>query len=217
MLQIAKFAELLEKLHSQGKKFVLVVGGGKSARNYVAAAKSFGATNFSQDELGIMLTRANAFVFIQALQKSHPKVLADPLEAMPVLQAGKIPVFGGLMPSFTTDAVAALVAEAVEGEFVNLTDVDGIFSSDPKKTKVPRLLEEISFTRLFSLLSKAQTGPGQNFVIDLPCANILKRSSIRGIVLNGNNLENFEAFINGQEFVGTVIRDSLEDEHTQVD
>src|SRR3989344_65185 len=79
--QIAKFCESISRLHSEGYKFVLVVGGGKVARSYVSAAKSFGANNFFQDELGIMITRANAFVLIQALEKAHPRVLTSPIEA----------------------------------------------------------------------------------------------------------------------------------------
>lgn len=204
--KIAKFAGVLNRLEGEGKRFAIVVGGGKPARSYVACAKSLGATNYAQDELGIMITRANALVFIQALEKSHKQVITSPVDAISVLEAGKIPVFGGLIPSFTTDAVAALVAEALGGDFVNLTDVDGVYSADPKKSKNAKLFGEASYDRVLSLVKNSKSKPGQNFVLDLPCINILKRSSIRGIVLNGNDLENFESFINGQNFRGTVIQ-----------
>ena len=211
--KIAKFAQVIARLHENGHRFVLVVGGGKTARSYVASAKSFGATNFFQDEVGIAVTRANALVFISALEKAHKKVLLNPFDALEVLDAGKIPVFGGILPSFTTDAVAALVTEAVDGEFVYLTDVDGVFSSDPKKSRTAKLFEEISYSRLLSLAKATHSNPGQNFVIDIPCINILKRSRLRGVVLNGNDLENFEAFVSGGSFKGTVIQESPVEEN----
>src|SRR3989338_72195 len=103
--QIAKLAEKISSLHREGYKFALVVGGGKVARNYAASAKALGANNFVQDELGIMITRANALLLVQALEAAHEEVLTDVKKAKHVLEQGKIPVFGGLMPSFTTDAV----------------------------------------------------------------------------------------------------------------
>lgn len=213
--QIAKFCESISRLHSEGYKFVLVVGGGKVARSYVSAAKSFGATNYSQDELGIMITRANAFVLIQALEKAHVHVLASPAEALNVLGAGEIPVFGGLFPSFTTDAVAALVAEAVDGVFVNLTDVDGVYSSDPKRSSNAKFYPEISYEKLLSMVKLSASKPGQNMVLDLPCVNILRRSRIKGIVLNGNDLANFEAMVRGNEFRGTLIQAPLQEENQE--
>lgn len=203
--KIAKFCETINRLHSEGFRFVVVVGGGKVTRNYVAALKSFGANNFLQDQLGIMLTRANAMVFVQALDNSFKEVLTHPKEAFEVLEKGKIPVFGGVFPFFTTDAVAALICEVVGGTFVNLTDVDGVYSSDPQKNPAAKFFDTISYEKLISLVKLAGSKPGQNMVLDLASCMILKRSNIKGVVLNGENLENFEAMVRGQEFRGTVI------------
>lgn len=205
--KIAKFCELINRLHSEGKTFVIVCGGGKTARNYVAALKSFGENNFVQDELGIKITRANAAVFISALENSHQTVLTYPTQALSVLEKGKIPVFGGLFPFFTTDAVGALIAEALGGTFVNLTDVDGVYNADPKKNPAAKFFETMTYDKLISLIKLAGSKPGQNMVLDLACCLILKRSRIKGIVLNGNDLENFEAMIREDNFKGTVIAD----------
>ncbi len=212
--KIRAFCEVLSKLHSLGHKFVLVVGGGKPARSYVETARDFGANNYTQDELGIMVTRLNASLFISGLQKAYPSVLTEPKKALRVINRGMIPVFGGLLPSFTTDAVAALIAEAVNGEFVNLTDVDGVYSADPKKSKTAKFFPELSYDELLSMFKGSKSKPGQNMVLDLPCVNILRRSNIRTAVLNGNDLENFENFVQGQTFTGTIIQD-LEEEAPQ--
>jgi len=205
--KIAKFSETINRLRHEGHRFIIVPGGGKVTRNYVAAIKSFGADHFRQDHLGILLTKANALVFIQALDNSHREILSEPKQALEVLDQGKIPVFGGLFPFFTTDAVTALISEAVGGIFVNLTDVDGIYSQDPKKNPHAKFFETISYEKLISLIKLAESKPAQNIVLDLPCCLILNRSKIKGVVLNGENLDNFEAMIRGDEYRGTVIAD----------
>ena len=208
--KIAKFCETINRLHSEGFRFVIVSGGGRIARNYAGALKSFGANNFDQDQLGIAVTRINARLFVEALDQSCDEVLTHPKEALEVLEKGKIPVIGGLFPFFTTDAVAALICEVVGGTFVNLTDVDGVFNADPKKNQNARLFKSLSYEKLLSLLKLAGSKPGQNLVMDLPSCLILQRSKIKGIVLNGDELENFEAMVRGQDFTGTVIADDPE-------
>ncbi len=205
--KIAKFCETINRLHSEGFKFVIVSGGGRVARNYAGALKSFGANNFDQDQLGIGITRINARLFVEALDHSCDEVLTHPKEAVGLLENGKIPVFGGLFPFFTTDAVAALICEVVGGTFVNLTDVDGVFNADPKKNANARLFKSLSYEKLLSLLKLAGSKPGQNLVMDLPSCLILQRSKIKGIVLNGDDLINFEAMVRGSDFKGTVIAD----------
>ena len=152
-----------------------------------------------------MTTRLNALVLIQAIEKAHPEVLTNILRASEIIARGKIPVFGGLMPGFTTDAIAALIAEALNAEYINLTNVDGVYSSDPRENPRAKFFEEISYEKLLSLMKLAGSKPGQNMVIDVPACLILKRSSIPGIVLDGKELENFENAVRGLDFKGTRI------------
>ncbi|MFH1587322.1 MAG: UMP kinase [Candidatus Diapherotrites archaeon] len=209
-LMIAKFAESINKLSDEGYRIVLVVGGGKVCRNYVAAAKSLGANNFQLDELGITITRANASLLLPVINNAHKAVLTEVNQARPVLDVGKIPVFGGLHPGITTDAVAALLAEALDGIFINLTNVDGVYSMDPKKHPHAKFYDEIAYNELISLMKLGESKPAQNLVLDLPCCLILKRSKLKGMVMNGTDLDNFEAAIRGGEFKGTVIGDKNE-------
>jgi uridylate kinase len=203
--------DVVTQLHRSGKKIVLVVGGGKVARLYSGVAGSLNLNKFEQDLVGIKVTRLNASLLAAATPDAHKKVLEEIVDAKNVLDNGKIPVFGGLVPFFTTDSVAALLAEFLNGVFVNLTDVDGIYDSNPKENPDAVMFSEISYSRLVSLAIAAGSAPGQNVVVDIACAMILKRSKIPAVFLNGNNLDNFMAYINGQSFVGTVVRDIPED------
>jgi len=204
---IAKLSELIERVKNNGKSIVLVAGGGRLARTYIAAAKSLGANNYVLDELGIMASRLNAKLLIQGIKDAFPEVLTEIKKAAEVLALNKIPVFGGLYPGITTDTVAALIAESLNAKFFNLSNVDGIYSSDPIENPKAKFYEELSFDRLITLMSLAKSKPGQNLIIDLPACLILKRSSIESFFVNGNNLENLENAINGLQFKGTIVRE----------
>ncbi len=208
---IAKLAQSITSLHNEGHKFALVVGGGKACRAYVSAAKALGANNFFQDEIGIAFTRINAALMVQALEHSSPAVMKKINEAAHVIGAGKIPVFGGMIPGQTTDTVAALLAESLDATFINLSNVDGIYSSDPNENPRAKFYPELSYDRLISLVKLHGSAPGQNVVVDLPAALILKRSKIKSLFLNGNDLENFESAIRGGTFKGTVVKENPEE------
>ncbi|MEK6958272.1 MAG: UMP kinase [archaeon] len=205
---IRAFADAISSLHSSGKKIVVVVGGGKTARNYANAAASLGANNFEQDLLGIHVTRANAMLLANAIAESYNEVVSDVSRVSELLEAGKVPVFGGLMPFFTTDSVGALLAEKLNATFVNLTNVDGIYDSDPKTNPDARRFDEIGYNKLVSLIVAAGSRPGQNVVLDIACCMILRRSRIPAAVLDGDNIENFKAFVNGYSFTGTMIKET---------
>jgi len=209
---IAKLSETISNLQREGYKFVLVAGGGELAREYVAAAKNLGATNFEQDMVGIQVTRLNAKLLAKSIENAHDEVLTKVEDSKKILDAGKIPVFGGLLPLLTTDSVGALIAEYLNATFVNLTNVDGIYSMDPKKNSRATFFPEINYTKLMSLMKLAGSKPGQNLVLDLPCCLILRRSNLKAIVVNGEDLSNFEAAIKGEEFQGTVVTPEEEKE-----
>lgn len=204
--KINEIAEAISSLHSAGKKIVLVVGGGKTARNYVEAMPD-SVNNFELDLMGIKITRVNAALLASHIENTHPKILTEITKAKEVLSEGKIPVFGGLMPFFTTDAVAALLAEFLNANFVNLTTVDGIYNEDPNEYENAKKYDEISYDSLISLISSAGSKPGQNLVLDIACCMILKRSNILGVVLSGEDIENFKNYMNGYTFNGTKIKE----------
>jgi uridylate kinase len=207
---IGKISHLVSTLHSEGYSLVLVAGGGTIARDLIAASKALGANNFQADELAIKTTRLNAKLLIQGIEKAHPQPLKQITDVKEILEHNKIPVYAGLMPPFTTDSIAALLAEFLNCEFINLTNVDGIYSNDPKKDPNAVFHERLSFKRLIQLIAKESLdiGRGTNVPIDLITALIINRSKIKTYIINANNLENFEALVRGQGFYGTTIQET---------
>ncbi len=205
---IAKLASLFDELFSNERKFVIVVGGGKLARDYVAAAKTLGASNFSLDEIGIKATRINAKLFIEALNNAYPEVCTNIKDSKKIIGINKIPVFGGLMPGFTTDAVSALIAEFLNATFVNLSNVDGIYNKNPKEYSDAVRYETLNYRELIRIIAKSTAlaaNPSQNVILDLPCALILARSKIPCHVTSAFDLENLRNLFLGREFKGTKI------------
>ncbi|MBS3057012.1 MAG: UMP kinase [Candidatus Diapherotrites archaeon] len=205
---IGKICNSINNLYSEGYKFALSVGGGKTCRDYASAVKALGSNRFLQDLIGIEITRANAMLVINALDRAFPVVLSDLLRAREIIDAGKIPVYGGIIPGYTTDAVAAVLAEHLNATFINITNVDGIYNLDPRISRSAKLIPKMSHEKLLAVIMRSageSAEPGQNVVLDIPCALLLKRSKIRTFVLNAEDTANLEAAVRGQEFKGTIV------------
>jgi len=204
---IAKFAHAVIELKKEGFEFILVAGGGGIAREYIAAAKSLGVeNNFVLDEIAITVTRLNALMLIQAFDETFPEVLTDVKRIHQILESNKIPVFGGLIPGFTTDTVAASIAEYLGGIFVNLSNQEGIYNTDPKHSKNAKLIPKMNHEKLMRVLARNDSrAPGENLILDAFTCMILNRSKITTFVLSMENLEDFKNAVKGLEFNGTII------------
>jgi uridylate kinase len=216
--EIAKYCEVLNELIREGYKFVLVVGGGKVARVYQAGAKALGANNFELDEVGIAITRANALFFTHGIDNAWKEVLTDPKQAKTVMLLNKTPIFGGTIPGQTTDAVGALIAELLGADFVNVSNVDGIYSADPNKEPNAKMYKELSHVKMVSLLKAEASKPGGHSFVDAHAAAILDRSKIRSFFINGSDVENFKSLVRGDpNFKGTLVQTVSSDERSSSD
>lgn len=204
---IAKICETINNLHNDGYKFALVVGGGKTAGDYVSAAKALGAGNFCQDEIGIAATRLNAMLVIESLEKAHTTVQTDIKASLDIIESGEIPVYGGLIPGYTTDSVAALLSEFLHAKFINISNVKGVYSQDPKENPKAVFYSKVSHERLLRILlrSSEASQPRANLVLDIPACLILKRSGIDAYFIGAKDLANFENVVRGAEFEGTLV------------
>jgi len=205
--EIAKFCEVVNELIREGYSFVLVVGGGKVARVYQAGAKALGANNFELDEVGISITRANALFFTHGIDNAWKEVLVDPKQAKTVMLLNKTPIFGGTIPGQTTDAVGALIAELLGADFINISNVDGIYSADPNKEPNAKMYKELTHVKMVSLLKAEASRPGGHSFVDAHAAAILDRSKIRSFFINGDDVENFKSLVRGNiDFKGTLVQ-----------
>ncbi|MGC8496907.1 MAG: UMP kinase [Thermoplasmata archaeon] len=202
---IESFTALLKTY--KNKRFCVVVGGGKTARVYIKAARLRGENEYMLDKIGIFATRLNASILLTYLRDlAYPKIPATVDEAAENLDNYSVVVMGGTEPGHTTDAVSVLLAERLNCKrVINATAVDGIYNIDPKKDKNAMLLKKIDYKEAVSLTVSESINAGPNVVLDLLSIKLAERSNIEIDVINGKNLDNFKNCIENRQFHGTVL------------
>ncbi len=184
---------------------VVVAGGGKIARHYISHARTSGADESTLDELGIEVSRLNAKLLIYALKnKAYPHPPTNLQEVKHAMDSGLIVISGGLHPGQSTNATAALIAEKVHAsEFLNTTDVDGIYDSDPRKNKKAKKFKRIELKNLRKLLVHEESIAGGYDLMDIVALKVIERSKIKTRILK-SDIKNIEKAIKGNS-IGTEI------------
>jgi uridylate kinase len=184
---------------------IIIAGGGKIARHYISHARSSGADESTLDELGIEVSRLNARLLIYALKgKAYPHPPTTLTEVKHAVDSGLIVVAGGLHPGQSTNGTAALIAEKVHAtEFLNATDVDGIYDSDPNKNPKAKKFKRIELRNLRNLLVHEDSVAGGYDLMDIVALKVIERSQIKTRVIKAD-IDVIDKAIKGQP-VGTEI------------
>jgi uridylate kinase len=185
--KLKKYAEMLSEL-SEKVQPVVVAGGGKVARHYIGIARGFGLDEASLDLMGIEVSRLNAKLLVAALgDRAYHGVPEDLEQVAEAAATGKIIVTGGLHPGQSTNATAALIAEKVKAvKFLNATDVDGIYDSDPNKNKSAKMFKEITVKKCLEILGAENSAAGAYDLMDIVALKVIERSKIPTIVLKSD-------------------------------
>lgn len=184
---------------------IVIAGGGNIARHYISHARSSGADESTLDELGIEISRLNAKLLIYALKNkaySHPPTTLQ--EVKHAVDDGLIVVTGGLHPGQSTNGTAALIAEKIKAEqFLNATDVDGVYDMDPNKHKKAKKFKRIELKNLKNMLVHEDSIAGGYDLMDIVALKIIERSKINTRILKAD-IKIIEKAIKGAD-VGTKI------------
>jgi uridylate kinase len=159
------------------------------------------------DDLGIHFARLNAKLLISALgSDSYPIVAENTVELRAYHVSDKIIVMGGLQPGQSTNAVAAIAAEIFGADLlVNGTDVDGVYTDDPKLHPDAKKLDEVSIDQLLEIIVKGKSSAGGYKLLDPVAVKIIERSKIPTIILDLKDPRNLIAAVEGNN-IGTRIR-----------
>ena len=131
---LSAFEEFIRHRIAQGDRFILTVGGGRTARNYqIAAEQVSGVDNEERDWLGIHATRLNAHLLRTIFkEQAHPIIAKDFDVSLPNFEE-PILVGAGWKPGWSTDYIAVLLAERYQAKTVlNLSNIDYVYSEDPR-------------------------------------------------------------------------------------
>jgi uridylate kinase len=187
-----------------------VVGGGNIVRGTSASAE--GIDRVSADFMGMLATVINALALQNVLERQgletrvmtaiRMESVAEPYirrRAIRHLEKGRLAIFaaGTGNPFFSTDTAAVLRALEIDAEVIlKATNVDGIFTGDPKQDPAARFIPELTF----------QEAIVQGYaVMDGNAFGLCKANNLPIVVFNIQQPGSILRVLEGER-VGTIVR-----------
>jgi uridylate kinase len=203
---LRSMGKVLAGFAGEGNQLVTVAGGGQNARVYIDVARKLGADESTSDLLGITVTRANAELFRLALGSvAVTKIPTTLSEVTHYVNPGRVVVLGGLQPGQSTNAVAALAAEITRAEIlINATDVQGVYTADPKKDPKAKLLRSVSAEKLLSWAMAGDVYAGKYELLDPVALKIMQRAKIPTRFVSLEDPSNITSALRGRD-IGTLV------------
>ena len=161
---VGMVAREVKAVHDMGVQVCLVIGGGNIYRGVSAAAA--GMDRASGDYMGMLATVINSLAMQSALERQSLPTRV--LSAIPMttvcepyirrraarhMEKGRVVIFaaGTGNPFFTTDTAAALRAAEMSADvLLKGTQVDGVYSADPKKDKTAKRYDTLTYMDVLS-------------------------------------------------------------------
>ena len=161
---VSAIAADVASVHKMGVEIGLVIGGGNIFRGIAAAAR--GMERAQGDYAGMLATVINALMMQNALENCgvdtrvmsaiQMSSIAEPYirrRAVRHMEKGRVVIFaaGTGNPFFTTDTAAALRAAEMDcSALFKGTQVDGVYSADPRKDPNATRYQELSYMDVLS-------------------------------------------------------------------
>jgi uridylate kinase len=207
---VEAFAQEIKSVHPRGVHLALVVGGGNIIRGTTASRE--GIDRVSADYMGMLATVINALALQDVLEKVgvntrvmtaiRMESVAEPYirrRAIRHLEKGRVIIFaaGTGNPFFSTDTAGVLRALEIEAQVIlKATNVDGIYTGDPRKDPAATFIPELSY----------QEAIVKNYaVMDANAFGLCKANQLPIVVFNINQPGAIRRVLEGDR-VGTIVR-----------
>jgi len=207
---LKEFKKTLEK-NKKKYKFVVVCGGGKPARTYIKGLENeklnLKKKQYLQSLLGISITRLNARFLTYFFGKDANEGIPHDMKQIKGLLRKNDYVFCGALryaKKQTSDSASTKLAHFFNTDFINLTNVKGLYDKNPKKFRSAKFIPEISHKNFLKITNKIKFKPGQNFVLDQTAAKMIKKYNIKTYIL-GQDMKQLNNLLNDKHFIGTSI------------
>lgn len=203
---IRHWVKVIEKLRAAGHLIGIVIGGGKPARQFAAAAKELGATNSYQDLMGIEAARQNARLFIAALPDAYPDPPQTYQELIRITASNDLVITGGFQPGQSTNAVASLFAEHIRADYLfNISNVSQVYDKNPNEFADATPFDTLDYETFADILHNNEQLPGTYELFDHIGVDVVSRSKIKLVFIHGDHPEYLLDVLNGQHR-GTIVQ-----------
>jgi uridylate kinase len=207
---VARIANDIGDVVEMGGEVCLVIGGGNIFRGVAAAAG--GMDRAQGDYMGMLATVMNALAMQNALEKRGVPTRVQ--SAIPMasvcepyirrraerhMEKGRVVIFaaGTGNPFFTTDTAAALRAAEMKCDaLLKGTQVDGVYSADPRKVPEAERYEQLSY---LDVLSRDLA------VMDASAISLARENHLPIVVFNIHASGAFAAVMRGEGRFTTII------------
>jgi len=92
----------------------------------------------------------------------------------------------------------------LKAQFINLTNVDGLYTSNPKTNKNAKQIPKITWKKFKSIVDKIKFEAGQHFILDQKGAKIILEKKIPTYIVG--SLKAIDNILKGKRFKGTLIQ-----------
>lgn len=203
---LKKFRKLILDRVKNGEKFVMVIGGGATCRQYQQAAEQVARLkNFDLELLGIQSTIFNAH-FVKFLFKgyAHEEIIINPTKKIKTKRP--IIIGAGWKPGFSTDGDAVLLARQLGArEVINLSNIEYVYDKDPRKFKDAEKIENIDWQTYRTKIVNYKWQAGKNAPFDPVASKEAQKLGLKVCILRGTDLGEVSKALDGKKFKGTVI------------
>jgi uridylate kinase len=199
---------LIETQIASGRRFIIIAGGGKTARRYQDAAAS--VTSLDPEDLdwmGIHATRLNGHLLRTIFRDSaHPVMITNPDDIIDVPKNAHLIIAAGYRPGASTDLRAVQIASHCRAtKLINLSNIDHVYTDDPRTNPDATPIEETTWKEFRKLIPETWS-PGLSSPFDPIAAKEAERLGIEVAIINGERPAEIERYLKGEPFTGTVIR-----------
>lgn len=203
-------AQQIKEVCALGVEVAIVIGGGNIMRGMSAAEQ--GVDRATADYMGMLATVINSLALQDALERIQVFTRVQTAIPMPAiaesyirrrairhLEKGRVVILacGTGNPYFTTDTTAALRATELGVDVIfKATQVDGVYTADPKKDKNAKKFDTL---RHIDVLQKELK------VMDSTAASLCKDNNMTIQVFNIGKKGNIQKAVMGEK-IGTIVK-----------
>ena len=198
---------ITDQTTNHGRRFIMIAGGGRTARNYQDAAATVTELNPEDiDWMGIHATRLNGHLLRTVLRDiAHPEMITNPDTIQDIPGEPAVVIASGYRPGSSTDLIAVHIAQYVGAtKVINLSNIDYVYTDDPATNPDAQKIEKTNWSEFRELIPE-EWNPGMSAPFDPVAAKSAERSGMEVAIINGSRPDALANYLAGEEFIGTMI------------